>query len=112
MNVRQRDLVLLPVPFSNQSSQKVRPAVVVSNDMLNTQSDDVILVPLTSVIKDAPYSVMISQNDLTNGRLVVESRARTDKIFTAEKSLITMKIGAVNQGILTAIKQGIIKSIE
>ncbi len=106
------DIVLLPVPFSNQRSQKVRPAVVVSNDALNAQSDDVILVPLTSVLKDVPCSVIISQGDLAEGKLLVTSRARADKIFTAEKSLISMKIGAVKQGILAAIKQGIIKSIE
>ena len=111
MNVRQCDVVLLPVPFSDQTARKVRPAIVVSNDRINAASDDVILVPLTSVIKDVSYSLIITQKSFAEGELIATSRARADKIFTAHKSLIRMKIGKIKSSMLEEIKQEIIKAI-
>ncbi len=111
MSVKQGDIVLLPVPFSDQTTQKVRPAIVVSNDKINSKSQDIILVPVTSVLKEAPHSIIITQNSLSYGKLIVESRVRADKIFTAHKSLIKMKIGAIKIDVLTKIKDEIIKTI-
>ena len=111
MNVNQSDVVLLPVPFSDQTARKVRPAIVVSNDNLNSGSDDVILVPMTSVIKNVPYSVTVTQKNFVEGELIVTSRARADKIFTAHKSLIKMKIGKIKSNILAEIKQEIMKTV-
>lgn len=111
MNIKQKDLVLLPVPFSDFSSMKVRPAIVVSNDNINTSSDDVMLVPLTSVLKEVPYSVSITQDSLSEGRLITPSRGRADKIFTAEKSLIKMKIAKIKQEFFAKVKQEIINAI-
>lgn len=34
MNVHQKEIVLLPYPFSDLEGKKVRPAVIVSNDKL------------------------------------------------------------------------------
>ncbi len=107
MNVRQREIVILPVPFSDQTAHKARPAIVVSNDKINAISDDIILVPLTSVLKDAPYSVLVTDNDLSDGELVAPSRARADKIFTAHKSLIRVRIGSIKQDVFALIKKEI-----
>jgi mRNA interferase MazF len=95
MNIRQRDLVLLPYPFTDMSGSKVRPALVVSNDSFNKSSADCVMVPLTSVLKDAPHSVMIKQSDLSSGTLVVTSRVRADKLFCVEKGLVLTKIGCL-----------------
>jgi len=91
--MKQGDIVLLSVPFSDQSSSKVRPAVVVSNNQLNNSCDDLVLVPITSVIKEAPYSVFIEQKSLASGKLIVPSRIRADKPFTAHNTLVKLKIG-------------------
>ena len=57
------------------------------------------MVPLTTIIKNEPYSIIIEQENLSSGRLLKTSRIRTDKIFAVKKDLIRMKIG-----ILKAIK--------
>ncbi|VVB80812.1 PemK-like, MazF-like toxin of type II toxin-antitoxin system [uncultured archaeon] len=111
MNVKQKDVVLLPVIFSDQTEIKVRPAVVISNNEINEMSDDVMLVPLTSVLKEMPYSIMLTDKNLADGRLAAPSRARADKIFTADKSLIQRKIGTIQQDILSVIKQEIMNAI-
>jgi len=88
----------------------VRPAIVVSNNAINSTSEDVIMVPLTSVIKDVPYSVLITEKSLKDGSLVATSRARADKIFTAHKDLIQMKIATIRSDVLAEIKEEMIKA--
>ncbi len=104
MIVNQKEIVLLPFPFSNLEGSRVRPALVVSNDDLNGKSEDCIMVPMTTVIKDEPYSVILGQEDLSSGKLLKSSRIRTDKIFSVKKDLIKMKIGIVNENILEKVK--------
>ncbi len=96
MIFQQKELVLLPYPFSNQGGSKVRPAIIVSNDNFNKRCEDCVMVPLTTVIKEEPFSIIINQDSLESGRLLKQSRIRIDKIFTIKKSLIMMKIGKIN----------------
>ena len=48
MNYSKNDIILIPYPFTDMSSQKVRPAVVISSD--KGKYEDVFIVPLTSRI--------------------------------------------------------------
>lgn len=107
MILKQRDLVLLPHPFTNQEGSKVRPAVVVSGERFNKKSEDCVFVPLTTVIKDEPFSILINQEDLEIGKLLKPSRIRIDKIFTAKKSLVIMKIGQIKEETFRKIKKEI-----
>jgi len=36
MKINQRDIILLPYPFSNLEGKKVRPALVVSNNVTSS----------------------------------------------------------------------------
>lgn len=109
MNLKQKEIVLLPYPFTNLEGTKVRPAIVISNNSFNRKSDDCIMVPLTTVIKDEPYSILINQEDLSNGKLIRPSRIRMDKIFTVEKRLVIMRIGILNDKTFSKIKGEISK---
>ena len=111
MKIYQKDLILLSYPFSNLENKKVRPALVLSNDFFNKKSDDCILVPLTGVIKDEPYSIIISQNNLEVGKLIKVSRIRVDKIFSIEKNLIYMKIGKLDNKTFEKVKEEFFKLI-
>ena len=104
MIFQQKELVLLPYPFSDQAGSKVRPAIIVSNDNFNKRCEDCVMVPLTTVIKDEPFSLIINQDSLDSGKLLKQSRVRIDKIFTIKKSLIMMKIGKINDKPLDKIK--------
>jgi mRNA interferase MazF len=105
MKIHQKELILIPYPFSDLQNKKVRPALVLSNDLFNKKSDDCILIPLTSIIKDSPYSILITQDNLDEGRLIKTGRIRIDKIFSVDKSLIYMKIGRVNNKTFNKVKE-------
>ena len=46
--IEQRDLLLVPFPFSDQSGIKVRPVIVISNNSFNSDSEDILVVGVTS----------------------------------------------------------------
>ena len=109
MIFQQKELVLLPYPFTNQGGSKVRPAIIVSNDNFNKRCEDCVMVPLTTIIKDEPFSLIITQDNLESGKLLKQSRIRIDKIFTIKKDIIIMKIGKVNDKTLEKIRSEINK---
>jgi len=104
MEIKQKDVVLLPYPFTDLKGKKVRPALIVSNDLVNNKSKDCIMLPLTSVIKDESYSIVINQDDLSSGQLIKSSRIKIDKIFTVEKRLVVMKIGTLSHNTFEKVK--------
>ena len=105
MKVNQKDLVLISFPFSDLKERKVRPALVISNNNFNSSSEDCLMVPLTGVIKDVPYSVLVSQKDLNSGKLIKDSRIRVDKIFSVEKNQVFKKIAIINDSTFKKVKK-------
>lgn len=94
--ITQRDLLLVPFPFSDQSGKKVRPVVVVSNDWFNDSSEDVIVVGVTSNLSKSRYSVNLSSNDLEEGKLMDLCCIKVESILKVEKSLVIKKIGKLS----------------
>jgi len=83
------DVVVLPFPFTDLSTSKKRPALVISAP----QGDDYIMLQITSKnIKDN-YSIPLLQSDFESGSLKQDSNIRPNKIFTLDKSLILYKAG-------------------
>ena len=95
--IQQRCVVILPFPFSDLQRKKARPAIVVSNNGYNRKSDDVVAVPLTSNPRPSEYGVPVTNRNMEDGRLVVDSNARVDKIFSVEKRIIAKCIGKVDR---------------
>lgn len=101
--IQQRSVVILPFPFSDLQRRKARPAVIVSNNRYNRRSDDVVAVPLTSNLRPSEYSVPVTNRDMEYGKLVVDSQARVDKLFSVEKKIIANHIGTVDSKTHAAI---------
>ncbi len=110
--MKQGDIVLLTVYYTDQSSSKIRPGVIISNNHINNTNDDLVVVPVTSTIKDLPYSVLIRQEDLASGELIVPGRIRVDKPLTAHKSIIKKKIGTLRREALCSVKNELCKVFE
>ncbi|VVB81358.1 PemK-like, MazF-like toxin of type II toxin-antitoxin system [uncultured archaeon] len=107
MIFRQGDVVLVPVPFTDLKEAKQRPALVISNDARNARVDDVVICGITSNIKDEPYSIILEQKDMAEGRIYFLSRIKADKLFTIHKSAIIRKLGRVGSQILEQAKEEI-----
>jgi len=48
------DVLLVPFPFSNQAGAKQRPAVIVSSNAYNTSRTNLIILALTSQLRQPP----------------------------------------------------------
>lgn len=90
---RQRDIVLVPFPFSDLSRHKVRPVLIVSNDMYNQRSADVVVCGLTTNLTPAHYSVTVDVTDVEQpGTLRHKSKIKADTIASLEQSLLIKQI--------------------
>jgi mRNA interferase MazF len=69
MTLEQGEIVLIPVPFTNLSTQKRRPVIVISNDAYNRSSADIVVVAMTSNPAAALHSFVITSKDLAAGAL-------------------------------------------
>ena len=100
----QGDIVLVPIPFTDLSSQKRRPVIVLSNNQYHRSTGDMLVVAMTSNPTAAPYSFAISSSDLERGHLNRPGRVRVDKLFTLSRSLVGKVFGGVNAVILDRIR--------
>ena len=90
---RQRDIALVPFPFSDLSGQKVRPVLILSNDAYNQQSADVVVCGLTTNLSPAPYSIIIEVTDVEQpGTLRHKSKVKADAIASLEQSILIKQI--------------------
>jgi len=110
--LKQRDIVLIPIPFTDLVSQKRRPAVIISSDNYNETHEDIVVVALTSNAEPRDFTITLTSDDLEQGVLKVTSMIRSDKIYTLNKSIIIKVFGRVKTHILLKIKEFLLKIIE
>lgn len=101
----QGDIVLVPVPFTDLSSHKRRPVIVISSSKYNRLSPDVIVVAMTSNPAASAYSFRITSADLVEGTLNRPGTVRVDKIYTLAQAIIVKKFGQVSDQIVCQIRQ-------
>lgn len=104
MMYKQGDIVLIPVPFSDLTKRKQRPVLIISSDNYNKVTEDIVVVAITSQLKDLDYSVVIESKDLYEGKLKVTSAIRADKVYTLSKGIVRKKFGQVNFEILDDVR--------
>ena len=105
MSYNQGDIVLVPFPFSDQSGNKRRPALVISNNSVN-KTQDILLVQITKNDRSDEFSVKLDHKDLTVPLQYV-SEVRCHKILVTDKGLIVKKISAVTKSVLKTVSEKI-----
>ena len=103
----QGDILLVPIPFTDLSSQKRRPVIVISNNSYNKKTTDLVVVAMTSNPVEVDYSFTITSNDLEKGTLNHPGKVRVDKIYTISTSIVVKTFGRVNEEVLEKIWEGL-----
>jgi mRNA interferase MazF len=85
------DIIVIPFPFSDLSSTKRRPALVIAT----LEGNDCILCQITSQFKKDPYAILLEEKDLETGTLKQTSNIRPNRLFTADQAIILYRIGHV-----------------
>ncbi len=92
-------------PTVGAEIQKMRPGVIVSNNVINASSPIVIVCPITdSTGKNSPIHILIEKNE---GGLKKESIAHCGQIRTVDQSRLYEKIGNLSSQRMKEIETGI-----
>jgi mRNA interferase MazF len=103
------DVVVVPFPFSDLSSSKRRPALVI----VSLTGDDLILCAISSQAReDEPHAIKIVTEDFSDGSLKKESYVRCDHFFTGDASIVEYKIGALKKEKTDAVIDVIVKLLK
>lgn len=90
------DIVLVPFPFTDQSTVKKRPAVIVSSSAYNKKKPDIIIMAVTSQMHSVKYFGDVSLKEWEQAGLLKPSIIKP--VFTTiEKGLLLKKLGRISQ---------------
>lgn len=89
------DIVLYPFPFTDLKGRKLRPCLVLSEEM----QDDILLCQITSQhSRKDEFALDLGTKETLNGSLMIDSFIRCNMLFTAEKSEVQKKICKLSKG--------------
>ena len=86
MTCSRNDIVLLPIPFTDLTSRKVRPAIVIGR-----KGTDLFLVPVSSVLSNTDFPLQEWQAAGLNVPSGVKAQ-----LSTVEEKLVVKIVGAVS----------------
>jgi len=102
------DVVVVPFPFTDQDTDKKRPALVVSDfDSFNDITENCVLAMITSS-KNPEWPLDTNIGSIQKAGLPAPSKVRM-KIFTLDSRLIIKKIGGLAAKDQKAVKENLNK---
>lgn len=102
---RQGEVILVPFPFSDQTTVKQRPAVIISSNEYNLSREDVIVAAITSVIN----IIWIGDYRLRNWEEAGLAKPSVVKaaLATIHKTILRRTIGILTQVDLNGLNQSL-----
>jgi mRNA interferase MazF len=94
---KRGDVVLVPFPFTDLSSAKQRPALVVSADAFNSTRDDMLVAAITAHVPTvlASDEFLIPSGELAACGLPKPSILKLSKLVALHRQLVIKRIGTV-----------------
>src|SRR5579862_5995658 len=91
------DVVLLRYPFSDLTTTKVRPALIISPDSDNSGEDATFIAITTNTVRAGTYDVAISVGNpqFAMTGLNYDSVIRVNKLFTLKQTLVAKRLGVI-----------------
>ena len=96
------DVVLVPFPFSDQTATKRRPAVIISSDIYNDTSQDVLIMAITGQTRD-PMGTGEFLIENWPGAGLLKPSAVKPAISRIEQRLVLKKLGSLSSNDLSAL---------
>jgi len=111
--LKRGDIVLAVFPFTDLTSEKRRPALVLNE---NTEHGDVILAFIGTHFPSSPSKTSIvldlSDSDFQETGLKTKSVIRLDKIATIERRLITRRLGRLESERMKTVDRALIFALQ
>ena len=104
--MNQGDVFLAMYPFTDQSTQKLRPVVVISRSEFN-QQDDVVVLPISSSPSSASRKDVVavpdSHSDFVATGLRCTSFVKWTKPLSLHKGVFIRRLGKLPDGIMSEV---------
>jgi mRNA interferase MazF len=100
------DIVLLQFPFTDLTTTKKRPAVIISSFEYNSKRPDIIVMAVTSRIREIQSSCDVIIKEWKQAGLIKESAIKPI-IITIEKDLILAKLGQLQKQDTQALRNNL-----
>jgi len=85
----QKDIVLMPFPYSDLTDSKLRPALIISNEKLNKTQDRICCLITSNEPKDGE---LITESFFQSGNLPFKSWVKPHRLFTINEKIIKKKL--------------------
>jgi len=110
---KQGRVVLIPFPFTDLTTAKQRPSLIISSDKFNNTASDLILLAITSHIppKLSEFEFRLSETDQKSCGLPKASVVKLGKVASIEQILIRKVLGEMPRETLSQIHSKFIKII-
>lgn len=95
----QGDIVLIPFPFTDFTTFKQRPAFIISSGNFNRGQSDVIILAITSNVKEVEKTndYILNQKEQKSANLPKPSAIKLGKVVSVDKKLIRKKLGFLDE---------------
>jgi len=100
-------VVVLNYPFSDLSSSKLRPGVIIAA----AGREDWIVCQITSNPFNDSRALTLVEADFASGRLDHTSYVRPGKVFTAHQSLVKSSLGHLKPAVFTKVRDTLVEII-
>lgn len=107
LTIKRGDIVLVDLePVKGSEQGKIRPALIIQNDISNQFSPTTIIAPITSKIytKEYPTNVYVSKEE---SKLDKDSTIMLNQIRTIDKTRIIKKISSLNNYLMKKVELSI-----
>jgi mRNA interferase MazF len=104
---KQKDIILIPFPYSDLTGSKKRPAIIISNSKL--KGNDFICCLVTS--NNPKEGLLIEKNSFKENKLPFKSWIKPQRIFTIDEKIIIKKLATINNKFYKKLEKEIIKYI-
>lgn len=104
MMYEQKDIVLIPFPYSDLTGAKQRPALIISNEGINKTEDRICCLITSNQPKDG---LLIADDCFEDGKLPFKSWVKPQRLFTIHSKIIRKKLCTIKDD----FHDGVIKSI-
>jgi mRNA interferase MazF len=97
------DVVVVPFPFTDLTTQKVRPALVLAT----LDRGDVLLCQVTSKPNTHRHAIRVEQPDFSEGGLPRQSSILPQRLVTASSGIVRRRAGKISEGKLSEIRHAV-----
>ncbi|HLC75134.1 MAG TPA: type II toxin-antitoxin system PemK/MazF family toxin [Candidatus Nanoarchaeia archaeon] len=101
----QKEIVLLPFPYSDLTGAKLRPALILSNNKINSTCDRICCLVTSNKLVD--HSILLKSESFATGKLPFKSWVKPHRLFTIHEKIIKKKLCSVTDDFHSLVLQSI-----